>query len=164
VAEDARQAIWSVNPGQPIGGVSPIKNHFAEQVAQPRFFTLLVLLFAGTALLLAAFGIYGVVSYSVGRRTAEIGVRMALGASRTDVVRTVVVRALSASVAGLGIGLLAAFWLSRLVSGLLYSVSPRDPGVFVAVGSLLTATAVVASLLPALRAARLDPYSALRIE
>ncbi len=164
LAEEVREAIWAVNPNQPIGSVQAMKAHVGAQVAQPRFFTLLVLLFAGTAVALAALGIYGVISYFVGRRTAEIGVRLALGATGRDVIGLVLRRALVVAVAGLLVGLATALWLSRLLAGLLYEVSPQDPAVFVAVGSLLLLTAIAAALAPAVRAARLDPHQALRTE
>jgi predicted permease len=160
----AREAIWSVNPDQPIASVEALSEQLTRDVARPRFFTLLVVLFAGVALTLSVLGIYGVISYSVGRRTAEIGVRMALGATHAGVVRMVLADAMPLLAAGLAAGLVGAFWLSRLFAGLLYGVSPRDPATYVAVTAVLFTTAVLASLVPAARASRLSPVDALRSE
>ena len=160
----AEEAIWSVNPDQPIASVEPLSEHVSRDIARPRFFTLLVNVFAGVALTLAALGIYGVISYSVGRRTAEIGVRMALGATHGGVVRMVLAGAMPLLTAGLVAGLVGAFWLSRLLAGLLYGVSPRDPATYVAVTTVLLITALVASFVPAVRASRLNPMDALRAE
>ncbi|HEY7697729.1 MAG TPA: FtsX-like permease family protein, partial [Vicinamibacteria bacterium] len=119
---------------------------------------------SAVALILGAVGIYGVISYSVSQRTREIGVRMALGAARRDVNRLVLSEGLPLILAGLALGLLAAFGLTRLMSSLLFGVSPIDPITFASVAATLAAIALVASYLPARRASGLDPTEALRWE
>ena len=114
--------------------------------------------------MLAALGIYGVVSYTVGQRTGELGLRMALGARRADVFRLVVSEAMLVCGAGLVLGLVGSLWASRVLSSLLYGVEPRDPSTFAWVAFLLVGVSFVASLVPATRATRVDPVSALRSE
>jgi putative ABC transport system permease protein len=120
--------------------------------------------FAGLALVLAAVGIYGVMSYSVAQRTREIGIRMALGAQRSDVLKMTVAHALRLVLTGVAIGLAAAFVLTRVMSTLLFGVSPTDPLTFISISIVLVSVAVTASYLPALRATRVDPMFALRYE
>jgi len=136
----------------------------ADSIAPRRFNLFLLGTFAGVALLLAMTGIYGVISYSVTQRTQEIGVRVALGAQRNEVVRMAMWQGLGIALAGIGAGLTAAVGLTRFITGLLYGVKPHDPSVFAAVALTLAATAVVASWGPALRAALVDPVIALRCE
>jgi ABC-type antimicrobial peptide transport system permease subunit len=124
----------------------------------------LLALFAGLAFVLAGTGIYGVIAYSVSERTSEIGVRVALGARTRDVLGMVLGQGLRLAALGVGLGLLAALGMTGLVARLLYGVSPRDPVTFAAVALLLGAVALVASLIPARRAARVDPLAALRNE
>jgi ABC-type antimicrobial peptide transport system permease subunit len=119
-------------------------------------------IFAALALVLTSVGIYGVVSYAVARRVREIGVRMALGATPRDVVRLVVRQGMMPVVIGLGVGLVAALGLTRLLAGMLYGVSPRDPVALAAMAAVLVAVALLASYLPARRATRVDPLVALR--
>jgi ABC-type antimicrobial peptide transport system permease subunit len=125
---------------------------------------LLLTVFGGAALLLAAIGVYGLMSYAVAQRTQEIGIRLALGAERRQVRNMVIVQGMSLAVAGVAIGLVAAVALSRLIESLLFGVTARDPGVFVAVPAVLTAVALLAVWLPALRATRINPIDALRCE
>jgi putative ABC transport system permease protein len=135
-----------------------------RSVAQPRFTVLLLLAFGGAALLLAAVGVYGVISYAVAQRTREMGVRLALGARGADLVRLVVGQGLGLAAVGVAIGVVAALAASRVLGALLFGVRATDPVTFVAIPLLLLAVAILASALPALRALRADPTAALRAE
>jgi putative ABC transport system permease protein len=147
-----------------VSQVLSMKEVVSRSVAEPRFTLLLLTVFAGLALVLAAVGIYGVMSYSVTQRRHEIGIRMALGASSGEVLRLVVGHGLVLTAAGVGIGLGAAVALTRVMESLLYGVSATDPLTFAAIALLLTAVAVAASFIPARRATRVDPMIALRYE
>ena len=136
----------------------------ADSLAEQRFSMILLNAFAVVALLLAGIGLYGVISYLVGQRTREIGIRVALGAQRQDVVRLVVKHAMKMALGGLALGLLAALGLTRLLTGLLYGVTTTDPMTFAVITLLMTAVALLACLVPALRATKLDPLVALRYE
>ncbi|HEY0781477.1 MAG TPA: ABC transporter permease [Thermoanaerobaculia bacterium] len=156
-----QKAIWAVDPQQPIASVATMEEIVGRSLGQRRFSALLFSLLATIALLLAAVGIYGVLSYLVGQRTREIGIRMALGARGGDVLRLVVRQGLGAVLLGVAVGLLGAFLLTRLLKGMLYGVSATDPSVFFLTPAILTAVALVAAAVPARRASRLDPVVAL---
>jgi predicted permease len=144
--------------------VRTVEQELSDQLAPRRFQTWLLSLFSLMAVVLASVGIYGVMHYSVAQRTHEIGIRMALGARPGNVVRMVIGQGISLAVIGLAAGLVGAWWLTRLVSNLLFGVTATDPVTFGAVAILLTVVAILASSIPALRAARVDPLSALRCE
>jgi predicted permease len=157
-----RQAVASVDRDQPIIEVKTMERYIDDSLAQPRFQTRMLAIFAAVALVLAAIGIYGVMAYSVGQRTHEIGVRMALGARAGDVVKMVLWRGAGMALSGAGIGLLIAVGMARWMSKMLFGVSAYDPLTFVTVAGLLVAVALVACWLPARRAAHVDPMVALR--
>lgn len=133
-------------------------------IASQRFNMLLLGIFSGLGLLLAGVGIYGVMSYAVSQRTNEIGIRIALGAQSGDVLRLVIRQGMMLALAGMGIGLLAAFGLTRLMSGLLFGISATDPLTFSTIGLLLGVVALLACWIPAKRATKVDPMIALRYE
>lgn len=157
-----RGAIRALDPALPVSEVQTMETVAAAATARPRFQTLLLSIFAAVAALLAAVGIYGVMSYAVSRRTREIGVRMALGASAPGILRLVVGEAMSVALSGVAAGLVGAFLLTHLMRSLLYGVRPSDPATYAAVAALVLGIALAASSLPARRAARIDPIEALR--
>lgn len=159
-----RQALAGVDPLQPVRSIYTAHSAYADAVAQPRLFALLMTLFASGSVVLAALGIYGVIAYSVRRRTREIGVRIALGADAGQVRRMVVAQALRPVVPGVLLGLAGAGALSSLLSSLLFEVRRLDPPTYAAVGVLVMAVAVLASWAPAREATRVDPQVALRAE
>jgi predicted permease len=164
VAGELRRAIWKVDSSVAVPRVRSMRQIVSESLAPRRFETLLTSLFAAAALLLACLGIYGVVSYSAVRRTHEIGIRMALGAQRADVLRLVVGQGMMPALLGLGAGIVGALGLMRFLSSLLYGVKPINPLTFVTVSLTLTGVALLASYIPARRAANVDPMVALRRE
>ena len=159
-----RQAVRSVDPDQPISAVSNMDELLSRSVGQRRLSMMLLSFFSGIALVLASIGIYGVMSYSVTQRSRELGVRIALGADRGDVLRLVLRQGMRLALIGIGIGLAAALALTRLIESQLYGVAATDPGTFVAVAAVLAATALLANLIPAIRAMRMDPAMVLREE
>jgi len=164
LAASARAAIHRLDPDQAISGMRPLTEVVAETVAGPRFLTVLVGAFGAAALLLAAIGVYGVISFSVARRTREIGVRIALGADRAAVRRLVIREGMALAGTGLALGLVAALALSRVLSSLLFETRTHDPLTLAAVAGLLLLVALLACAIPARRAANLDPQEALRTE
>jgi putative ABC transport system permease protein len=163
LAEIKRQ-IWSVDPLVPVARIETMKDLMADSYTERSFHMLLLALFAGLALLLAGVGIYGVMSYAVGQRTREIGIRLALGASRRDVLQLVMRQGITLTAVGLGLGLAASAALVRLMRTLLFGVSAYDPLTFAGVTLLLAAVAFLACYLPARRAMKVDPMIALRYE
>jgi putative ABC transport system permease protein len=164
VAPSVRATVLSTDRELPVFRVKTLETYVAESMAQRRFAMYLFLVFAGIALVLAAVGLYGVMAYSVSQRTHEIGVRMALGARGQDVVGMIVRQGLALSGIGLVAGLGAAFGLTRLLAALLFSVNVRDLSVFLLISLILSIVAVLASVIPARRATRVDPLIALRYE
>jgi putative ABC transport system permease protein len=159
-----RQTVWEIDKDQPVSDISTMEEVIADSVARQRFSMWLLGIFAGLALVLAAVGIYGVMSYSVAQRTREIGIRMALGAQRSDVLKMTIGGGLRLVLMGAAIGLAAALVLTRVMSSLLFGVSPTDPLTFVSISIVLISVAVLASYVPARRATRVDPMFALRHE
>jgi putative ABC transport system permease protein len=164
LAASVRNAIWAVDKDQPVSNIDSMEHIVAGAVARQRFSMLLLAVFAALALVLAAVGIYGVMSYSVAQRTHEIGIRMALGAQRGDVLKLTIGQGLRLVVTGVIIGLAAAFVVSRVMSSLLFGISPTDPLTFITISLVLVSVAILASYIPALRASRVDPMFALRYE
>jgi len=159
-----RNEIRKIDPDLPVTRVSTMEQRLSKAMAQPRFRTSLIALFAAVALALACIGIYGVISYSVAQRTHEIGIRMALGARQGDVLRMVIRQALVLALTGVALGLIASFALTSLMTNLLFGVKATDPATFFTTALLLVFTALVASYLPARRATKVDPLMALRYE
>jgi putative ABC transport system permease protein len=153
-----------MDPDLALAGVRTMDEIVSSSVAERRLTMLLLSVFAGAALLLAAIGIYGVIAYSVTARTQEIGIRMALGARQADVLRMVVRSALALVAAGIVTGAAGALLLTRLMTGLLFEVQPADPVTFAIVSGVLTMVALIACTVPGLRATRVDPVIALRAE
>ena len=159
-----RKEVQAIDRDQPIAAVRTMGEWVDRSTSTPRYRTTLLGLFAVIAMILAATGIYGVMSYSVAQRTHEIGIRMALGARRLDVLNMVVRQGMLLVVIGLAIGLLGAFALTRVMASLLFGVTAKDPITFVAVAGLLAVVALIACYIPARRATKVDPLTALRYE
>ena len=157
-------AVHEIDADVPIADIMPMTEIISVSTAQRRLTMIMLMIFAAVALVLASVGIYGVISYSVTQRTQEIGIRMALGAQSGDVLRMVIGRAMVLAIAGIGLGAVGAFALTRLMTNLLFSVRPEDPLTFAAVAVLLALVAALASYLPGRRATRVDPVVALRAE
>ena len=164
IAPAIEKQVWAVDKNAPIEGIRTMDQNIANSAAEPRFETSLLASFGGLGLLLAVAGIYGVMSYAVAQRTHEIGVRIALGASRSDVLRLVVGGGTKVALIGIVSGLAVSWALTRLLRSLLFEVSPTDPVTFVGVGVLLLVVAMAACYVPARRAMRVDPMVALRHE
>jgi putative ABC transport system permease protein len=164
IAAAVRQAVWSVDRNQPVSNIRTMDEILSEEVAQRRIGMTLLTAFAALALALASLGIYGVLSYSVTQRTQEIGIRMALGAGRKDVLRMVLTDGMRLAAAGVAVGLGVSFALTRLMAGLLFGVSASDPRTLAGVTLLLTLVALMACYIPARRATKVDPMIALRDE
>jgi len=159
-----RRIMNEFDPNLPIFDVMTQQEQVSRRVQQERLLTNLLVLFGGIALLLCCLGIYGMLAYSVSRKTSEIGLRMALGAQRPAVVRMVVRESLIPVAIGIVVGLGAAFPLTRLVQGMLYGITPNDPLTIVAAAAVFIVIAAAAAFLPARRASRIDPLKALRYE
>jgi putative ABC transport system permease protein len=164
IASAVRQAVWSVDKDQPVSNVRSMDQVFAAAISTERFQALMLGLFAALALVLACVGIYGVISYSVVQRTHEIGVRMALGAQSVDVLRLVIRQGMFLTFTGLAIGIVAGTFVTRVLTDMLFGVTPRDPLTFVGVPVLLLVVAFLACFIPARRATRIDPLVALRYD
>lgn len=164
MAESVRGVIQEMNRDQPVSDVKSMEQRLSSSLAKPRFAMAVMALFAGVAATLAAVGIYGVVAYTVSERTHEIGVRMALGAQRGDVLRMVVRQGMVVVLAGVALGLVVAFWATRGMAGMLYGVATNDLATFVGVPLFLAIVALTANLLPARRATRVEPVIALRYD
>lgn len=164
IAPAVRAAVYQLDPALPIYGLQPMSDLVADSLVRPRFLSMLLATFSAIALMLAAVGIYGVMAYSVSQRTQEIGVRMALGARSMDVLKMVLGQGTKMAAIGVGIGLVGAFALTRLMSTLLFQVSVTDPITFAAVVTLLAVVALLACYIPARRATKVDPMIALRTE
>jgi putative ABC transport system permease protein len=159
---ELREQVQSVNPELPVFGAHMLTEMVSVSLTERRFSMEIVALFALTALLLAALGIYGVISYIVSERTREIGIRLALGAQKSSIMRMVLHQGLRLAIIGAALGLICALIVSHLMAGLLYSVRPTDPLTFTAVAMLFIGIALLACYIPARRATKVDPIIALR--
>lgn len=164
LASAVRKTVWEIDKDQPVASIRTMDEILSESIARQRFSMLLLAIFAGIALALAAVGIYSVMSYSVTRRTQEIGIRMALGAPRGAVLRLAIGRELKFVLVGLVIGIGVSLALTRLMTSLLFGVTPSDPVTFVSISLVLVGASLLASYLPARRATRVDPITALRFQ
>ncbi|MDQ6830166.1 MAG: FtsX-like permease family protein, partial [Gemmatimonadota bacterium] len=156
--------VHALDASLPVADVRPLDKLVADSVSQPKFYMLLLAIFAVVALVLAAVGIGGMMSFAVAQRTREIGIRVALGASRGGVIGLVVREAMRLALGGVIVGALAAAAFSRAMASLLFGIGPRDPMTFGVAAALLIGVALVATLLPARRAASVDPATALRAD
>jgi predicted permease len=164
IAAAVRQAVADVDPAVPVLNLMTIEDHIDESLKQERLFAQLSTVFGLLALVLASVGLYGVRSYSVSRRTSEIGVRMALGASRAEITAWVMRETAGLTIVGVLIGIIAGLGATRLIRSMLYGLEPHDPAIFAGAAALLAVVAAVAGYLPARRASRVDPMVALRID
>ena len=164
LARDVENQVWALDKNQAVSFLMPLVDLASESVSTPRVVGILLAAFAGLALMMAAVGIYAVVSFSAAQRTQEIGVRLALGANARDVLVRIAGQAMLPVSAGLTVGLVSAVGLVRFLASILYAVHPLDPGVFISVALVLSGAAALASYVPARRAMRVDPMVALRYE
>jgi ABC-type antimicrobial peptide transport system permease subunit len=164
VLPDARRIVRELDADLALSQEKTLDQVVADSVAQPRFYMLLLAAFAGVAILLSAIGIYGVIAYLAERRVREIGIRIALGASRARVVRMIVREGALLTALGVAVGVLGALGLSGVLRSLLFEIEPTDPATYVGVIVLLGVIAVLASGLPAFRAAKVDPANTMRTE
>jgi putative ABC transport system permease protein len=164
MANAVQGAVWSIDPDQPVSQIRAMESLVSNSLAQTRFNTLLLGIFASVAMILAAVGVYGVMNYSVSQRTHEIGIRMALGAERGDIIKLVLRQGVALATTGVGVGLAGAYLVTRLMESLLYGVSATDLSTFGGVAFLLVLVAIIASYIPARRATKVDPIIALRYE
>jgi len=164
LAATVRRAVWEIDKDQPVSDIRTMDEIAAESVARQRFSMLLLTIFASVALVLAAVGIYGVMSYSVTQRRSEIGIRMALGAQKSDVLKLTVGQGLKLVLVGVAFGVAGSFALTRLMTSLLFGVGATDPGTFIVISVVLVSVALLANYIPARRATKVDPLTALRYE
>lgn len=159
-----REVLRGIAPTLPLSTVKSLDDIVAESLTDQRFMTILLTLFGAMALLIATVGVYGVISYSVAQRTHEIGIRVALGASRGRILNMVLGQGLLLAAVGSAVGLVASYWLTKLLSDQLYGVRATDPKTLIGVTIVLLAVAMMACWIPARRATRVDPIVALRYE
>jgi ABC-type antimicrobial peptide transport system permease subunit len=164
LSEPVRQAIWKVDADQPMWKIRTVEFLVQRSTADRKFLMALMGIFATLALVLTIIGLYGVISYLVNQRTQEIGIRMALGAQMRDIMGLVLKQGMVLVLTGVASGLAAAWLVTRLISRMLYQVSPTDPFTFIAISLLLVTVALLACYLPARRATKVDPLVALRDE
>jgi ABC-type antimicrobial peptide transport system permease subunit len=162
LAGSVMRTLREIGPAQSASEFTPIQGLVDRATSPRRFFVLLVGIFAGLGLLLASLGIYGVISYSITRRTQEIGIRMALGATAARVQLEVIGKTLRLTLIGIGLGVIASFAIARLIASLLFNTAPTDPATFAAMVVILGLVALLAGYIPARRASRINPIQALR--
>jgi putative ABC transport system permease protein len=164
IVSSLRQQVQALDKNLPLVDVKTMEDYVSDSMAAPRFDTVLLGIFASLALLLTAIGLYGVISYSVTQRMHEMGIRIALGAQSTDILRMILRQGLLLAMVGVGFGLAASLGTARIIASLLYGIRATDLGTFVAIAAVLMGVALVASYVPARQATKVDPMVALRYE